>query len=87
MLSRNFCGRLLSPYGSPSVMSTIAFTWQATHSGLFAPVGAVNPGFSQMLLELAVKAVWYSLSPPPKNWPTLKTVSASGVAIAFAGLE
>ena len=26
-------------------------TWQETQSGLLAPVGAVKPGFSQMVLE------------------------------------
>jgi len=62
---------LLSPLGSPSVISTIAFTWQATQSGLLAPVGAVKPLFNQMLLELEVNAVFQVASSPLKNWPTL----------------
>ena len=35
-------GTLLSPYGSPSVISTTALSWQGMQSGLFPPVGAVN---------------------------------------------
>src|SRR6266404_5826217 len=64
LLSRIFWGRLLSPLGSPSVISTIAFTWQATQRGLLAPVGAVKPLFNQMVLELAVKAVFQVASSP-----------------------
>src|SRR3954466_416934 len=82
-LLRNLVGRLLSPLGSPSVISTMELTWQEMQSGLLAPVGAVNPGLSQMLLEPAGKAVWESLLSPVKNWPTLKTVSASGVAMGL----
>ena len=83
-LSRNRWGRLLSPNGTPSVISTTALTWQETQSGLLAPVGAVNAGLIQMSLEVPpVNKVWYSLLSPVRNWPTLNIVSASGVATAF----
>src|SRR6266849_9956451 len=78
VLSRNACGRLLSPKGSPSVMSTTALAWQEAQSGLLAPVGAVNAA----LVHLAPNFVVQKVLSPAKNWQTLKRVSASGVAIA-----
>ena len=35
-------GTLLSPYGSPSVISTTALSWQGLQSGLLPLVGAVK---------------------------------------------
>src|SRR6267378_2797375 len=55
-------GRLLSPNGSPSVMSTTALAWQAVHSARwllfeFAEVKPPDDGlpvFSQLLPKVAV---------------------------------
>src|ERR1700704_3184447 len=79
-------GTLLSPSGAPSVMSTTAFTWHETHSGFVPSVGGVNP--PAPVLSHCVPLPWVPppqaadqlLSEPAKNWPTLKSVSASGVA-------